>query len=156
MARTLKPRRQTGKSVEGRAPVRVPWTSRILAPLSPGHRRIRSPLRGYLPRDGRIYWPTLAFLLGFAVLIYLVSVWYLLPALDAARGADPVEKKTLAAHARLLLAVVLVVLVCGIVLTFRFGRFFLPRQREQRLRTQYPDAWAESAKRVQVPPDDPG
>jgi hypothetical protein len=91
---------------------------------------------------------------GFAVLIYFVSVWYLLPALDAARGADAAEKKTLAAHARLLLAVVLVILVCGIVLTFRFGRFFLPRPRGQRLRTQYPDAWAESAKRVQVPPDD--
>jgi hypothetical protein len=104
--------------------------------------------------SGRIYWPTLAFLLGFAVLIYLVSVWYLLPALDAARGADTAEKKALAAHARLLLAVVLVILVCGILLTFRFGRFFLPRQRETRARTQYPDAWAESAKRVQVPPDD--
>ena len=105
--------------------------------------------------SGRIYWPTLAFLLGFAVLIYFVSVWYLLPALDAARGADPAEKKTLAAHARLLLAVVLVILVCGIVLTFRFGRFFLPRNREQpQGRTRYPDAWAESARRVQVPPDD--
>jgi len=135
-------------------PVRAAWTSRILAPLSPGHLPIRSPFRGRLPRGGRIYWPTLAFLLGFAVLIYIVSVWYLLPALDAARGADAAEKKTLAAHARLLLAVVLVILVCGIVLTFRFGRFFLPRAREPRGRTRYPDAWAESAKRVQVPPDD--
>ena len=104
--------------------------------------------------SGRIYWPTLAFLVGFAVLIYFVSVWYLLPALDAARGADAAEKKTLAAHARLLLAVVLVILVCGIVLTFRFGRFFLPRAREPRTSTRYPDAWAESARRVQVPGDD--
>jgi hypothetical protein len=104
--------------------------------------------------SGRIYWPTLAFLLGFAVLIYFVSVWYLLPALGAAQGADPAEKKTLAAHARLLLAVVLVILVCGIVLTFRFGRFFLPRNREPAGRTRYPDAWAESAKRVDVPPED--
>lgn len=110
-------------------------------------------LRG-APQRGRIYWPTLAFLLGFAVLIYVVSVWYLLPALDAARDANPVEKKSLAAHARLLLAVVLVILVCGIVLTFRFGRFFLPRPREPRQRTKYVDAWAEAANRIETPPPD--
>jgi hypothetical protein len=105
-------------------------------------------------RRGRIFWPTLAFLVGFAVLIYVISDWYLLPALDAARGADPAEKKTLAAHARLLLAVVLVILVCGILLAFRFGRFFLPAAREARRTTKYPDAWEESGRRVKVPPRD--
>ena len=88
------------------------------------------------------------------MLIYVVSVWYLLPALDAARGANTVEKKSLAAHARLLLAIVLVILVCGILLTFRFGRFFLPRPREPRERTKYVDAWEEAGKRVQAPPPD--
>ena len=96
----------------------------------------------------------LVFLVGFAVLIYVISDWYLLPALDAAQGANTAEKKTLAAHARLLLAVVLAVLVCGILLTFRFGRFFLPRQREPSGPTRYPDAWEESARRVKVPTDD--
>jgi len=105
-------------------------------------------------RSGRIYWATLAFLLGFAVLIYVVSDWYLLPAFDAARGATTVEKKSLAAHARLLLAVVLVILVCGIMLTFRFGRFFLPRPREPRKTTKYVDAWQESANRMPTPPPD--
>jgi hypothetical protein len=105
-------------------------------------------------RPGRIYWATLAFLVGFAVLIYVISDWYLLPALDAARHANTAEKKTLAAHAWMLLAVVLVILVSGIVLTFRFGRFFLPRKRESRASTPYVDAWAESAKRVQVPPSE--
>jgi hypothetical protein len=107
-------------------------------------------------RTGRIYWATLAFLVGFAVLIYVVSDWYLLPAMDAAQHANPAEKRTLSAHARLLLAVVLVILVSGIVLTFRFGRFFLPRKRdlEPRRPTQYADAWAESARRVEVPPAD--
>ena len=103
-------------------------------------------------RSGRIYWATLAFLVGFAVLIYVISDWYLLPALDAARGADAAEKRTLAAYSRLLLALVLVILLCGIVLTFRFGRFFLPRSREPRQATKYVDAWAESARRMQVPP----
>ena len=103
-------------------------------------------------RAGRIYWATLAFMLGFAVLIVVVSNWYLLPAMDAARQAAPAERKTLAAHARLLLAIVLFILVAGIVLTFRFGRFFLPRHRERTKPTQYADAWAESARRVEVPP----
>ena len=105
-------------------------------------------------RCGRIYWATLAFLLGFAVLIYFISDWYLLPAFDAARNANAAEKKSLAAHAWLLLAVVLVILVCGILLTFRFGRFFLPGRRDPLRPTKYVDAWAESAKRMPTPPPD--
>ena len=103
-------------------------------------------------RPGRIYWPTLAFLAGSAVLIYVISDWYLLPALDAARNANPSEKRQLAAHARLLLAVVLVILLCGIVLTFRFGRFFLPARRDPPKPTQYVDAWAAAAERLETPP----
>lgn len=104
-------------------------------------------------RPGRIYWATLAFLSGFAVLIYVISDWYLLPAFDAARDADPAGKKSLAANAWLLLAVVLMILVCGILLTFRFGQFLLPRPREPRRPTKYVDAWAESGKRMPTPPD---
>ena len=103
-------------------------------------------------RPGRILWGTLFFLLGSAALIVVISNWYLLPAMDAARNAAPDEKRTLAAHARLLLSVVLFILVAGILLTFRFGRFFLPRQRGPRKPTQYVDAWTESARRVQTPP----
>lgn len=122
--------------------------------LTPAPRQSRPRPRPAADR-GRIFWPTLAFLVGFAVLIYVVSDWYLLPALDAARGADTAEKKTLAAHARLLLAVVLVVLVCGILLTFRFGRFFMPRvPRDAGTVTQYTDAWEEAGRRAKAPPDD--
>ncbi|HZN66551.1 MAG TPA: hypothetical protein VFB66_14780 [Tepidisphaeraceae bacterium] len=103
----------------------------------------------------RIYWPTIAFLLGFGGLIVLVSYWYLFPALEAAARANPAEKRHLAAHARLLLAIILVILVAGILLTFRFGRFFLPRQREKPGPTQYVDAWQESARRVSADDFDP-
>ncbi|MFL6110389.1 MAG: hypothetical protein ACJ786_03420 [Catenulispora sp.] len=116
------------------------------------HLPLRSRTGSRTARSGRIFWPTLAFLVGFAVLIYVVSDWYLLPALDAARNANTIEKRQLAAHARLLLAIVLVILICGIMLTFRFGRFFLPRPREPRRPTEYVDAWSESAKRMQTPP----
>ena len=113
--------------------------------------------RAHWPRNaGRILWGTLAFMAGSAILIVVISKGYLLPALDAAKNAAPAERKALAAHARLLLAVVLFILIAGILLTFRFGRFFFPRQRdgEARKPTQYVDAWAESARRMETPPAD--
>jgi NADH:ubiquinone oxidoreductase subunit 5 (subunit L)/multisubunit Na+/H+ antiporter MnhA subunit len=97
-------------------------------------------------------WATLVFLAGFAVLIAIIARWYLLPAMAAAQNATGAEKRQLVAHSRLLLAVVLFILVAGILLTFRFGRYFIPRTGEKAKPTQYPDAWAESARRVSVPP----
>jgi H+/Cl- antiporter ClcA len=106
-------------------------------------------------RAGRIIWATLAFMAGFAVLIAVISRWYLLPALDAANHATTdLEKRQLAAHARLLLAILLVILVAGILLTFRFGRYFIPRAGEKARPTKYVDAWEEAGRRVSVPPRD--
>jgi hypothetical protein len=106
------------------------------------------------PRPGRILWPTLAFLAGFAVLLILVSHWYLIPALRASQTADPIQKRHLVAQSRLVLAILLFILIAGILLTFRFGRLLVPRVGEKHKPTQYSDAWAESAKRVSVPPRD--
>jgi hypothetical protein len=103
---------------------------------------------------GRVLWATLAFMAGFAILLAFVSRWYLIPAMQAAQDATGPEKQQIVAHSRLLLAVVLFILVAGILLTFRFGRYFIPRAGEKAKPTQYPDAWAESAKRVSVPPRD--
>jgi hypothetical protein len=55
---------------------------------------------------------------------------------------------------RLLLFVLLFVLFAGTLLSLRIGRFFFPRPVPKRTETKYVDAWAESAKRVQVPPAD--
>lgn len=103
-------------------------------------------------RSGRILWPTLAFLTGFAVILIGVSHWYLIPALRASQTADPTQKRHLVAQSRLLLAILLFILIAGIVLTFRFGRLFVPRVGEKHKPTPYSDAWAESARRVRVPP----
>ena len=103
-------------------------------------------------RSGRIVWATLAFMVGFAILLAFVSRWYLIPALEASRVATGEQKRQLAAHARLMLALILFILVAGIFLTFRFGRYFAPRLGEKPKPTQYVDAWAESARRVSVPP----
>jgi hypothetical protein len=54
----------------------------------------------------------------------------------------------------LVLAILLFILIAGMMLTFRIGRLFFPRQTPPRTQTKYVDAWAESAKRMPVPPDE--
>ena len=103
-------------------------------------------------RPARLVWGTLAFMLGFALLIVVVSRWYLLPALEVYQDATAPEKRQLSAHSSLLLAIILVILVAGILLTFRLGRYFIPRSGEPQKPTEYVDAWAESGKRASVPP----
>ena len=102
-------------------------------------------------RSGRSYWAILAFLIGFAILLVGVLAYYLEPAMDAAKGASPMQKRTLMAHSRLILTVVLFVLFAGLLLTFRVGRFFQPRKTPPRTHTPYVDAWAEAGKRMQPP-----
>jgi type II secretory pathway component PulF len=85
------------------------------------------------------------FLAGFAVLIVLVANFYLLPAFEAAQKATPIEKHGLSAYSRLLLAILLVMLVAGLVLSAKLGRLFLPKSGPTK--TKYVDAWTESGKR---------
>jgi hypothetical protein len=106
------------------------------------------------PFPSRFHWAIAAFLLGFAVLLLILTHSYLLPAFGAFRTASPEEKKRIAAYSRLLLAVILVMLTAGLVLTFRVGRYFLPRHRPPRTKTQYTDAWAESGRRMPQPPQE--
>ena len=102
-------------------------------------------------RTGRSYWAVLLFFLGFAALITLVSFYYLMPAMDAALDATPKQRRGLAAYSWLLMALVLFIVFVGLMITFRFGRFFFPRSTPPPSKTQYVDAWAESAKRVSIP-----
>src|SRR2546430_2250122 len=106
-------------------------------------------------RPSRIPWRVIVFMVAFAALIAFVSHYYLIPALSAAKDATPREKRWLMASSRLLLAVILFIIVAGIFMTFRVGRFFFPRySRPPRSPTQYIDAWAESAKRLQETDED--
>ena len=112
---------------------------------------------GHGPRLKRALWAMAAFLVGFAILIVIVSHYYLLPAMEAARGADLSGRRQLSAFSTLLLAVVLFVLLVGLGMTFRVHRLFFPRPMPPPPpRTQHVDAWAESARRVPTPPVDEG
>jgi hypothetical protein len=106
-------------------------------------------------RGGYSTWGALFFLLLFAILIVGISDFYLIPAMSAAKGADHAQRMGLAAYARLLLTIVLLILFAGLVLTFRIGRLFIPRPQSPRVRTKYVDIWAEAGKRMQAdePPE---
>ena len=108
-----------------------------------------------MKRLGRIHWATFVFLIAFMILLVVVARYALFPGIDAkTRAATTQETEELAAWYTLLLFVLLFILFVGIVMTYRFGRLFFPRPTEPRTKTQYTDAWAESGKRMQVPPDD--
>src|SRR4051794_8134846 len=115
------------------------------ASLSP---LLRPPSR----RPGRTLAAVVVYLVLFGLVVAAVSWFYLLPTLNKAHLASPQEKKRLAGQALLVMIVVLFVLLAGLVLTFRVGRFFFPRPVAPRRKTEYVDAWAESAKRMKTPP----
>ena len=105
---------------------------------------------------GAIRWSTLVFLLVFTVFLIVITSYVLVPGLEAIQDPklSPEEKHSLQAWYRLLLFVLLFILFAGVVLTYRFGRLLFPRPTGPRTQTQYVDAWAESARRMQVPPDE--
>jgi uncharacterized BrkB/YihY/UPF0761 family membrane protein len=101
-------------------------------------------------RGGLAYVRVIAYLLGFGVLLFFIVHYYLIPALQAAGQATPRERRILSVQSRLVLALILFILLVGLILVFRVGRFFFPRHRKRQKPTNYPDAWAESARRVDV------
>jgi hypothetical protein len=106
-------------------------------------------------RPGRTLFATIAFFVGFSVLLGIVGNVFLIPAIIAAQDASPAEKRQLVAFSRLLLAIVLLVLCIGVILLVRVRRFFFPGPQAPRQKTQYIDAWAEAGKRAAAPtPDD--
>jgi len=110
-----------------------------------------------------MYGRVILFLFCYTALLVLVCWRFLLPALEAKRealatlqhSAHPGTQEShtlliLSADASLVLAVVLFTLIAGLLLVFRIGRFFRPRPTPPRVVTDHVDAWAESAKRMEV------
>ncbi len=125
-------------------------------------------------RGGRSIIPLLVYLFSFVVLLIFVSRFYLFPAIEAAHAtmkarptsaptsasrlavekADKLRLDTLSAQATLVLAIVLFVLLAGLLLTFRIGRFFRVSPDSRPKPTRYVDAWEESGRRLKLPEDE--
>ena len=74
----------------------------------------------------RAFWATLAFLLAFVALLLLIARYFMQPAVVAAHVATPPERRQLSAISILLLAILLIMLTVGLMLSFRVHRFFVP------------------------------
>ena len=96
----------------------------------------------------------LIYLVGFLLLLTLVSHFYLIPATQVYAGADPRARKLLSADATLIMMVILLLLFVGLLITFRISRFFRPRPNTPNKPTEYVDAWKEAARRLKTPDPD--
>ena len=102
-------------------------------------------------RRGLSIWPAVGFLILFTLILLGVCWWYLLPAMDAYKHANAAQRRILSLHALLLMSALLVILGLILVLMFRVGRRLFGRPAGPAKPTPYVDAWAESAKRLQIP-----
>ena len=107
----------------------------------------------YLP-GRQLHWAVLAFLSAFALILVMLGWFYLIPTAAAMQHADTTQRLWLRDTSRLLLAVILFVLISILILSFRIGRFFIPRPTDRPTRTRYIDAWSEAGKRMPTPPPD--
>jgi hypothetical protein len=102
-------------------------------------------------RQRATIWAYVAFLALFFILLVFVTKVYLLPVVKDVKGVDEKGRKLLGAHALLLMSLILTILGISLVLLFRIGRYFLPKEGGKEPKTKYTDAWAESAKRMKTP-----
>lgn len=105
-------------------------------------------------RTRGISWAPVLFLLAFLAALGVVALFYLEPMLRAASGATTQERGQLSAFALLALLVLIVVLLCGLMLTLRIGRNIAKLAQHKPKPTVYPDVWEESAKRIKTPDPD--
>jgi uncharacterized membrane protein (UPF0182 family) len=116
------------------------------------------PLPASADSPNRNRWAVLVFLVTFSAGVVALAYYYIFPALkafnEAHKNGDSKGAKAISATSALLLAILLLILVAGILLTFRMGRLFFPRNTPPRTQTEYTDAWAESAKRMETPPEE--
>lgn len=97
-----------------------------------------------------ISWAPVLYLVAFLVVVALAAVWVVEPMVRAAVNATPEEKRRLTAYAALCLTLLLAVLLFGLLMTLRWN-WRATKKAEPRVKTEYPDAWAESAKRIKTP-----
>lgn len=95
-------------------------------------------------------WAPVVFLLVFLIVIATIAYFLMEPLMRIAATGTVEQRQKLAAIATLAFSLLIAILLFGIVFTIRFGKMPFPSS-EKRIRTVYPDAWKESARRVPTP-----
>ena len=109
-----------------------------------------------LARYRGMSWAPVLFLLGFLVATGVLALFFFEPALRLANDS-PEARRRVTAYGALAICVLIMILLVGLVMTMRMGRSvsLLAPAPKRNKPTVYPDAWAESAKRIEVPaPED--
>lgn len=101
--------------------------------------------------SGRIIIAVTVYLVGFTLLLLAVSHFYLIPAYKAFAAGNPAQQKALSITAALVLTLILFILLAGLLLSFRVGRFFWRKTSHRPAPTKYTDAWKESGRRMELP-----
>ena len=101
-------------------------------------------------------WAPVLFLLAFLVATAVLAFFFLEPALRIANEGTPEARRRITAYGALALCILILILLAGLLMTMRMGRSVALLATPKRNKpTVYPDAWAESAKRIEVPaPED--
>lgn len=102
-------------------------------------------------RFPEISWAPVLFLLSFLAALGVIAWFWLEPMLRIASEGSPEEQRKLAAYSALLIAVLVLVLLVGLIITMRIGRRLRMLGTRDRVQTDYPDAWEESARRTKPP-----
>lgn len=102
-------------------------------------------------RHRGVSWAPVLFLLSFLAAVGVIAFFYLEPLLKLANEGTTEQKRRLAAYGTLAMAVLILVLLVGLVLTMRVGRRLAALSPKRPSPTVYPDAWSESAKRLKTP-----
>lgn len=102
----------------------------------------------------RSFVPLLIYLSAFTILLIIVARFYLIPAMQAAKTATPVQRRVLAADSQLLLTLLLIGLLGLLLMALRSAKYSRRGIGAKRKPTVYPDAWSESARRMKTPPEE--
>jgi len=100
-------------------------------------------------------WAPVLFLLGFLVATGVTAYFFLEPALRIANEGTAEDRRRVTAYGLLAISIMILILLVGLVMTMRMGKVGSLLAPKRSKPTVYPDAWAESAKRMEVPaPED--
>jgi len=102
-------------------------------------------------RHRGLTWAPVLFLLAFLSTLGVVAYFMLLPLMREYLQATPEQQERISASTVLLGLLLILIVLIGLIITLRLGRWLRRLQPQKRQTTKYTDAWSESARRMPAP-----